>query len=79
MKVEKNIPLPPLPKRAGRPALYPFAEMGAQTSFLVKACEKMPKPYESLKASVSIANKKFAPKRFEIRREFEGARIFRTA
>jgi len=78
MKVEKNIPVPPLPKRAGRPARYPFKTMAVGESFLVQACATIPEPYNSLKCSVSIANKKFAPKNFEIRRDGIAARIFRT-
>jgi hypothetical protein len=78
MKVEKNIPLPPLPKRSGRPAAYPFRTMLVGESFFVDQSDKTPKPYASLKSSVSIANKKLTPKHFEIRRENRGARVFRT-
>ena len=78
MKVEKNIPLPPKPKRSGRPARYPFATMLAGESFFVAQSAKMPDPIKSLKSSVSIANKKFAPKHFELRKIDNGARIFRV-
>lgn len=79
MKVDKNIPLPPKRKRAGRPARYPFATMQADESFFVAQSAKMPDPIKSLKSSVSIANKKFAPKRFELRKIDNGARVFRVA
>lgn len=79
MKVDKSIPLPPKRKRAGRPARYPFATMDADESFFVAKSAKMPDPIKSLKSSVSIANKKFAPKRFELRKIDDGARVFRVA
>lgn len=79
MKVDKNIPIPPKPKRPGRPAHYPFATMQAGESFFVPKSRAMPEPINSLKSSVSIANKKFAPKHFEIRKIDDGARIFRVA
>lgn len=79
MKVDKNIPLPPKSDRVGRPAIYPFATMAADESFFVDKSPKMLDPMKSLKSSVSIANKKFAPKRFELRRVGDGVRVFRVA
>ena len=79
VEIEKDIPVPPVPKRGGRPARYPFKIMQPGESFLVQACPTMPEPYETLKSSVSVANKKFKPKKFEIRREGIAARIYRTA
>ena len=78
MKVDKNIPVPPLPKRAGRPATYPFIDMQVGDSFSIAPTAAKPDPVKRLKGTVSIANKKFAPKRFEIRRMDGLARVFRT-
>lgn len=78
VEIEKGLSVPPVPKRTGRPAFYPFATMQVGESFLVQATKEKSKPYETVKSSVSVANKKFAPKRFEIRREGKAARIFRT-
>lgn len=79
VEIEKGLSVPPVPKRAGRPAFYPFATMQTGESFQVQAGAEIADPVKTLKSSVSVANKKFSPKRFEIRREGKAARIFRTA
>ena len=78
IELEKGKVLPPIPKR-GRYPVYPFRTMEVDESFKVDPTEEKPDPLTRLKGSVSIANKKLAPKHFEIRRDGVSARIFRTA
>lgn len=70
--IESDIPLPPA-KRVSRSS-YPFDTIAAGQSFFVAGADQRKK----LASSVSAANKRFAPKHFEIRDWPGGVRIWRT-
>lgn len=80
MKIEKGIPL--LEKRvggSGGQCKYPFKELETSDSFFVAPTKELKDPMRSLKSLVSVYNKKLAPKKFAIRHEGQGARVFRIA
>ena len=79
MKIEKGVPLPE--KRvggSGGQCKYPFKSLEIGDSFFVAPTSELAEPMRSLKSLVSVYNKKLAPKKFAIRREGLGARVFRV-
>ncbi len=65
VKIDKGIPVP---EARGMMRRYPWSEMEIDDSFLLKSDVK------SNSSHVSLANKRYAPKRFTSRRLSDGSR-----
>lgn len=72
-EIEKNVPIPKLPGRHGRPAIYQWHKMEIGDSFFVagKSAQET--------GLASQGNKQCAPKRFIARTVEGGTRVWRIA